>query len=403
MKKAAAIIFIIIPFLFMFGCDQNKETAVNEVEEEDSTVEMETKTEEVVEEEEAAIPNLTNYETVRLEEKTDQREIVIEYPDFKYEPVDKVIVNRMETDFTNQMGLADELLEISDAEDGFGSFHFYYLGFDEPTITEDYVSIHFDGNISMGAPSGQPVDYSFNYDLKEDKIISLEDILREYQTNVIEISNLVAEKIIKDDRFAGYRDEPVSANYLQMVEEETEPSSDNYQSFTIDEEGITFYKTYFSILPNSEGIVGVKINWDELGVTDESSEETSQSRDLEGTYTNEEYHFSLNIPESWEGKYTTKNGNWHPTALASVDFQFVHDGEEVSNIFSINIYDVSTDVSPGMEMVIAESDDYLFTYNTIMELPLAFYEGGELSHLEGEFLEMVNEDVEAVVNSFTLQ
>ncbi|MFD1850963.1 RsiV family protein [Oceanobacillus bengalensis] len=400
MRKTTAFLFIIIPFLFMFGCDENKETAANEMEAEVPTKQVVADRD--VEEEKAVIPNLTNYETIRLEEITDQREITIEYPHFNYEPIDRLIESEMESDFENQKRIADDLIESGD-EDGFGSFHFYNLRFDEPNITKDYVSIHFDGRISMGAPTGHPVDYSFNYDLDEDELITLEEILKEHQTNLLVISEQVADEIINDERFGEFRDDPVSDNYIQLVKEETAPSSENFQSFTLDEDGITFFKTYFSILPNSEGIVGVKVDWDKLESVKDTSHESSQSLDSEGKYVNEEYKFLLEIPESWEGKYITEKGNWHPTAISSIDFQFVNEGEKVSNIFSINIYDKDTDVSPGMETIVAEGNDYLYTYNTVMELPLAFYEDGELSHLEGEFLKMVNEDIPEMMNSFTLQ
>lgn len=405
MKKLTAFL-LLIPFTLIIGCVSNEEVVNKEANKKEATEQIDSDTTEQTESEtvkkEEDTLNLQNYETIVLEEVDENREIKIEYPHFDYEPLDEIISKEMESTFESQKGFADEMSDAMEDEnsDGVEASHHFVMTFEEPTITDDFVSIHFDGRISMGV-SGMSVDTSINFDLHNNQIITQEDVLKEHGTNLQAISEVVAEKLITDEAFEMYRGNPVSDSYINHVYKETDPSENKYDSFTLDEDGITFYNQYYSIFPNAAGIVGVSLDWDEIDAQVNKSEEVSQeTRSDVGTYVNDEYDFTLNIPESWEGKYTVKKGDWHPFAIASYDFQFVYEGKEICNIFSINIHDKNAETGP--EIVIAEGNGYLFTYNTIMELPLEFYEGGTLSHLEEDLLSMVNEDVPEIAKSFTL-
>lgn len=392
MKKLFPAVLMI---LLLIGCSSN-EAATKKEENEPAKKEVA----KAKEEKEITVPNLSNYETVTLEEKDEYKEIVIAYPKFSYEPIDSLLSKEMESQLDGHIEEAEkDLMGARDPDSlDYGKKYSFTSEFREPVITDEFVSIYFDAYVYMGGVHGMPLSTDFNFDLKENKLLTLDEVLESHGTSLETISDIVADELLYSEKFSEYRGDPVTYTYRADVKKETEPVENNFHTFTLTEESIIFYKQYYSLFPNAAGIVDVEVKWDEV-------EKREKEKNNALTYKNDEYNFTLKIPASWEGKYTVKKGNWNPAAELSYDFQFVHNGKEICNIFSINILDGESDESDdlGPMEFIASQDGKTFALTKIMEFPQEFMEDEELSKVQDEFTEMVNGEVPEIIETFSFE
>jgi len=74
--------------------------------------------------------------------------------------------------------------------------------------------------------------------------MTINDVLTQHSTSLDVMADLVADKLIHDDQFALYRDNPVTESYKAAVKEDTLPLEGNYSTFSLTNDSITFYKTY---------------------------------------------------------------------------------------------------------------------------------------------------------------
>ncbi len=398
MKKMTT--WILLLFLLV-GCSPqgNKQQASESVDNEDTKVEKTAAKGKVKDKLEQQPPNLSKYETVKLEDKQEEFEIEIEYPSFSYAPVDELLSKEMQSQFKNSQKAAKEIIEDI-YEDGLGTNlkYSYHVFFEKPVITDEFVSIYFNIRIYMGGASGMSQSYAFNYDLKNQQLLDLEEVLKRRDTNLQIVSKLVADELIHGDQFAEYREDPAPFTYKTSVKGETEPTVENYYAFSLTEDSIILYKQFYSLFPNAAGVVGVEVSWEKI---DKATEE--KKNDI--VYKNDDYHFTLHLPSSWEGKFIVKEDDWNVAAETSYDFQFMHNGKEISNIFSVSVLDTESDGDEefGPMNFIASQNGKTFVWNSIMEVPPEFWEGGELHELQNEFTHMLNEDLREVIETFTLE
>ncbi|KRG14068.1 hypothetical protein ACA29_07060 [Lederbergia galactosidilytica] len=111
MKKITLLALLL---LVLVGCSQqgstDKKGTASEKEkvsavDEDSEKEVvkETAKKEEEREIEKLLPDLSQYETVKLEKKEENFEIEIQYPSFGYEPVDKLLADEMQFQFESSV------------------------------------------------------------------------------------------------------------------------------------------------------------------------------------------------------------------------------------------------------------------------------------------------------------
>ncbi|KRG16467.1 PdaC/SigV domain-containing protein [Lederbergia galactosidilytica] len=407
MKKITLLALLL---LVLVGCSQqgstDKKGTASEKEkvsavDEDSEKEVvkETAKKEEEREIEKLLPDLSQYETVKLEKKEENFEIEIQYPSFGYEPVDKLLADEMQFQFESSQEAAKEIIkDPAYEEEGLGTKikYSYDVSFKEPVVTDDFVSIYFDVYIYMGGVHGTEHSYAFNYDLKNNQLLDLEEVLKRSGTDLNSVSKLVAEELINSGQFAEYRSEPVTFKYKEDVKEETKPTLENYYAFSLTEDAIILYKQFYKLFPNSAGVVGVEVSWDKIAAATEE-----KKNDI--VYQNNDHQFTLHLPASWEGKYIVKEGDWNVGAEISYDFQFMHNGKEICNIFSISVLDTESAENIGPMNLIANHNGKTYVWNPIMEMPPEFWEGGELQELEEEFARMVNEEVPEIMETFTFE
>ncbi|WP_368901911.1 hypothetical protein [Oceanobacillus oncorhynchi] len=441
MKNVYVFLSFAIFVLIVSGCGNNEALSTTAEAENEHQSENEEKSEESVEEDSEEVEEkimeeenieedlgskLENYETIVLGDTNDVKEITVEYPHFSYAPLDDIISSEMEDIFEREKDV-DENDEFY--ENSFGAKHSFIRTFEEPIISSDFVSVYFEDNVYYAAANSHLVSNTINFDLRNDSVISLEEVLNEHATSLDEIAELAAQKLITDDKFAGYREDPVSDYYMEAAYEVTDPLENDYDSFTLSEEALTVYiPQYNSLFAQSEGIVGVELPWDEIesfqdnSYNEEAINESVQEIDSYGfgapaeamtalTYMDEEYGFSVDLPESWEGKYTVRESEDYYDHLIkepskSIVFSLVEEGMYIGDLFSIEVIEgIDEDEVeeyyedwPGFEGYIGAGNDVVLVYTRPGMMPDQLYEEPYIE-TGNQFSQMVEQDMSGILET----
>ncbi|MFA5169256.1 MAG: DUF333 domain-containing protein [Candidatus Paceibacterota bacterium] len=143
-------------------------------------------------------------------------------------------VEKIVSSFKEEMGKPD-------AWDGENTLKIFYDPFE---VNNDFVSIRFEISKYTGWAHPFNTSQSFNYDLKNNKIISLSDLLSSgYINNLSERSIQYLLKINKESEFS---DE-------ESIKEGAGPKEENYSIFTFNKEVIVFYFDQDKIAPYAAG------------------------------------------------------------------------------------------------------------------------------------------------------
>ncbi|WP_042221014.1 RsiV family protein [Oceanobacillus manasiensis] len=431
---------VILPFTILFlivsGCS-NKETGASNTEVAEEKAESEevehskrkseetTKNEHEEDIEEDLVNNLENYETVVLEEVEELKELTIEYPKFSYDPLDEIISGEMEKEVEHWKSV-DATVE-SYENPSVDLRYFITKTFEKPIITKEFVSIYFEDRIAMGG-TGHSVSHTMTFNLMDEQLITLNDVLKEHETSLEEIAELVAQELISGEKFAEYRGDSASENYKERVYEETEPVESNYESFTLTEKSITFYKQYFSIFPNAAGIVGVEVTWDELKEYQESNMGKFSATELKQdnktyefgssvgptttlTYIDNDYGFSMKFPKSWKNKYKVRISEDYYEHLIkdpskSIVFSMVEDGAFIGDLFSIEVLEDIDEGGvekyyenwPGFEGYIGAGNGIVLVYTRPGMMPEQLYDEPYIN-TGNQFSRMVEEDMPDILET----
>lgn len=120
----------------------------------------------------------------------------------------------------------------------------------------------------------------------------------------------------------------------------------------------------------------------------------------------EEYGFSLAIPDSWDGYFTIKEGNWAFDSERTIDFTFVYDNMEISNIFSIIISkdsdEIDEDYGGGMWQYLGTGGGMAYASSHIMEMP-PILELDQYRAASEILKQMVNDDLPKILKTFKLE
>ncbi|QXE02427.1 DUF3298 domain-containing protein [Terribacillus sp. DMT04] len=348
------------------------------------------------EKEEMIAKKLLNYETVELKDKTERSDIQIAYPKFDYEPLDKLI----EPNATNLF----EHHKTEKNDEGYyqllpNMIYTYTSEFDEPIISDEFVSIHYNNYIYAGGAHGSPSSESLYFDLKENRALTIDEVLKKHDVSFRALSDFVSNALITDARFSEYRESPVSERYKQYAMKSTTPVPENYKNFKVTENSITIYNDYYYIFPMATGIVDIEVKWEDLKKRTKELEKESTANGMI-TYTNKEYGFELELPSSWKNKFTVEKSVSQITDT-SYNFNFKIDDAVICNIFTIYVYEEEDYMEGPLETYIATKDRKVFTYGTIMEMPLEFSTDPNLQNEAEVLSKMVNEDVPKVMLNFT--
>lgn len=384
-------------FILLAGCSNSESTsAASEV----SNQNEDHKESEKDKEKALLAKKLSNYETVELTDKTERSDLQVNYPKFDYEPLDKLI----EPEATNTF---DHHKKAKDDEDFFSEpaqvVYTFTSEFDEPVITDDFVSLHFNDYIYAGGAHGSPGTSSLYFDLEKNRELTIEEVLEKHEVSLEALSDLIANKIITDDRYRGYHSDPDSNQFEMDVIASITPDPDNFSTFKVTDEDITIYNTYYGFFPLAAGTVDTEVSWKDLQERTKKLEQKTESVTSDSlTYMNDDYDFELTLPPSWEDKFTVdKDSAASQPSESSYNFNFTVDGDTICNIFTIYVYDEDNYQEVPLEQYITRKDGKVYTYGTIMEIPIEFSTDPLLDNEVDGFSEMVNEDVPEIIKSLT--
>lgn len=419
MKNLIIFILLIVNLIFINGCKKEGDTT-EVTEPKEKAVEIETVE---VDETENLIEQLKNYEIVVLEDQGEYHQVRVEYPKFDYEPLDEILSDK-QREFEGQIEQAKEFSSEEFRSEGIEEVYSYESNVENVIITDNIVSIYYEGRFYQGG-GGFPIKSSLNYDLNNDRIITLDDVLEEHSITLEELADLFAEKLLTDERLYEYHENPELLR--AEVEEETKPIESNYSTFTLTDDSITFYGEYYSLFPNAEGIIDIEITWDEVEEYKENKNGKSDTDavtsrwfykfgdPVEATnslkYDDQEYRFTVDLPESWKGKYfvqiTKSDFEYFPKEPSkSIVFNMVHDGKYVGYIFSIEVLEGISEEEvkayyenwPGFEGFIGAGNDVVLIYSRPGEMEAPLYEEPYLE-VGNQFSKMVEEDMPKILES----
>lgn len=168
-----------------------------------------------------------------LEKKTESGKnynIEIMYPSIG--AVSNGQVNIEISDFVNGIGDSfKDLVGKPDAWDGDNSLKIFY---DPYEINNNFVSIRYEISEYTGGAHPDSYSKSFNYDLKNNKIISLSDIFDSNKDYLNSISNKTIQYLLKVNEDNGLTDE-------ESVKQGAGPELENFKTFTFNKNTIVFY------------------------------------------------------------------------------------------------------------------------------------------------------------------
>lgn len=149
-----------------------------------------------------------------------------------------------------------KLLPATPAEEDLFPF---FVKTDVVTLSPKLISVlvHY-GGFQGGAHGFQSIA-TFNYDLGEQKQITLVDLFPNDPLYLDKVSDFVKEDLIKqfEKKTAGSLEAEERAQYLEnirgMIAEGTAPKPENFAQFTVTEDAVTFYFGEYQVAPYVEG------------------------------------------------------------------------------------------------------------------------------------------------------
>ncbi|GAB3055965.1 DUF3298 and DUF4163 domain-containing protein [Virgibacillus ainsalahensis] len=191
------------------------------------------------------------YETVSEQDTGDLHNIKVSYPVFSHKSLDALIGDLIMEEYNEKI---EKNSRWSDIE----SQYVFNIDFEEPFATDRFVSIVFSEFTFEGGVHGNPFTRPLNYDLQNNRIIELEDILDEDLKKLDALSEITYDKLVAD----GVVDP--NDSYAENAKRATEPKAENFSDFELTKDKVIFHFQPYAVAPFSAGIVEVEFTYDEI-------------------------------------------------------------------------------------------------------------------------------------------
>jgi hypothetical protein len=195
-------------------------------------------------------PEPSSLKVVSIYQDTSFYDINIEYPHFlrldgDFNSKISAVVNKRLEEFKNsatENWKARRETDKSISENPDTPFYFS-IGWTPAQINDKYISLALNAYSFSGGAHGDEEIFSFNYDLTNNKEITITDIIGSGEENLSKFASLAKEDVQnmlgKDNIF------PVG----------TEPKIENFSTFSFDGTVLTVYYQKYQVAPGSSGIV----------------------------------------------------------------------------------------------------------------------------------------------------
>lgn len=176
--------------------------------------------------------------------------------DVRYPQTSNVAINSMIESFITKQ-VDDYKLQIAESPMIENLKNSMYARYITSFFPNNIVSFVFTiSEMNSGAAHPNPVIFTKTYDLKSNKELTLVDVFKPDSDYINKISALAIPNIISNL--------PLEQVDNTWVTEGAGPIAENYQNFTVNEEGMTFYFSPYQVAPYATGTREVHLFWSEL-------------------------------------------------------------------------------------------------------------------------------------------
>ena len=189
---------------------------------------------------------------INIIENTDSLNVNVMYPEIKgCSKLNDIIYKNINNNINELITLAEENSKVSTG-------HYEIISKSNVTTSDDIVSVFLDTYYYCGGAHGNQSLTTYNYNLKSKKLVSLDVLLGK---SFEEIS-IICKKELKENLITSDIELPEeSRNILnEMIEKGTDPISENFSLFTINNDSITVYFEPYQVAPYNYGVQKVEIS-----------------------------------------------------------------------------------------------------------------------------------------------
>lgn len=136
----------------------------------------------------------------------------------------------------------------------------YYLNITFETYNKgDYISFLFLIKQNLGCLHDEKYISTINYDKKENKIITLYDLIKKDEELLNKLSSLSYQAICNNNDIDNVKNE-------DFIKEGTTPLYKNFENFIINKNSLDVYFNEYQVLPYYYGAIRVEIGYDEINL-----------------------------------------------------------------------------------------------------------------------------------------
>ena len=128
-------------------------------------------------------------------------------------------------------------------------------------LNNKYLSFVINVYYFSGGAHGNEEVYTFNYDIAENKEISINDFLGLSQQNLEKLAQLASQEVTSQLQSSGMQTD----NFLrQMIEQGTKPTQENFKDFNFSYNSLIIYFQKYQVAPGAAGSITITLYKDTL-------------------------------------------------------------------------------------------------------------------------------------------
>jgi len=189
-------------------------------------------------------------ENKTVEETLPDGYLKIEYPLTKYEVLNEAIKTFVDSEQKSFKENIKGLTTISSAK---GNLEINYKSY----LSDRIISLQFDESMDTGGAHGNFTTTTFNYDIKLNKILKTQDLFKDPNQYLQNISSIVKPRLKLELEKIQFQDDI-------WLEEGAGPKEVNYKQFVCTADGITFFFNPYQVAPYAAGAQDITITYPEL-------------------------------------------------------------------------------------------------------------------------------------------
>ena len=200
---------------------------------------------------ESGVNTISSYEEITLQKKEEADGIQVNYPVFGYPRVDAQVKAYTEEKYEAFEQLLQQNQEnLVDGSDRPAFYHeFNMLDYE---IFGEYISISFTEYVYEGGAHGMYWVVPHTYELETGMQIDLNELFERTGSTLERLAEVVNEKLV-----TGQIEGATTIDPLEVKEE-------NFQYFSLQEDGLTIHFQLYHLAPYAHGILDVDVSWEEL-------------------------------------------------------------------------------------------------------------------------------------------